>query len=769
MLLSPVRASREMVFLGDVEVVNSKTTRQTRQDGKAYVEYTFDISIDPELALGPVWRFTARYSSALETHRKLERVAGVKKDGGGGGSSDGFVLPPFPPKYRGQDMVNNDENVAKRGEELREYYQKLFNVEEVMNHAMLETNMGGLCATKLRQNADKQTPENIAPGLMLTDENRRMVEARRSTLLSKVGGGALSAVQMAPSLRFNPLAAVSSMASSRNLDPGSLAEVAAAAAAANDDAVLKSGTLTMSDRPYYFELGARTLRFFAEGPPPAWGSDKPYPGAPSGEVLIEGAAVMQVDDETTRGRHCFDIKTLETAGRGEMFVRLDAASRDELTDWMMAVLEQQMRLTQAQAQAESSLGTASGGGELEQSSSATDRDRDRDRPISASELRTTVGGASERSRAGSDFTDDGGYGGAGVVDEGSLRFSASSWSSAPLDGNGNGNGKQQQQQAESMKRLWERQNEYSLTAEAERLRSERRDLLHWVLKETQRVHQAKYGTMSARVLLPRSTTATNTRTDGLGGVTMADPAQFDLDDPKIVERVLQTLERSQATSEEKPIDLQDAPRATPFDPEEFPATTVPELRSAFTEEQLRIAAFETLLCCTLIIPPEDKTARKALDDAYNGGRGFLKRDVYLQKLSELQHGEQTQAMLMSVDLDEAEADDHASVSAESTYSDGTDGTDGSGAMGGARGLQQLTGSARRAIKVTIREQCNIAVEDYEELFQAMSVHVDDSDKNGAPESALEVGVAPPSGGFLPPQLYPAQHVLWRWRCVRQRR
>ena len=93
---------------------------------------------------------------------------------------------------------------------------------------------------------------------------------------------------------------------------------------------------------------------------------------------------------------------------------------------------------------------------------------------------------------------------------------------------------------------------------------------------------------------------------------------------------------------------------------------------------------ETLLCCTLIIPPEDKTARKVLEEAYNGGRGHLKKDVYLQKLAELQRGEHTQAMLMSVDLpvDEHEVgaryhdhDDEASVSTD--FSDGTDGTDGS--------------------------------------------------------------------------------------------
>ena len=61
--------------LGQIEVVLSKTTRQTRErDGKPYMEYTFDISVDAQLALGPVWRFTARYSSALETHRKLARV-----------------------------------------------------------------------------------------------------------------------------------------------------------------------------------------------------------------------------------------------------------------------------------------------------------------------------------------------------------------------------------------------------------------------------------------------------------------------------------------------------------------------------------------------------------------------------------------------------------------------------------------------------------------------------------------------------------------------
>ena len=132
------RVSR-VVDLGTVEVVVSKTSRQTRQDGRAYVEYTFDISIDPELALGPVWRFTARYSSALETHQKLERVAG--------GSKGKFVLPAFPPKYRGMDMVNKEENVAKRGEELRDYYTQLFNIQEVMNHPMLSTNMSGLCGS----------------------------------------------------------------------------------------------------------------------------------------------------------------------------------------------------------------------------------------------------------------------------------------------------------------------------------------------------------------------------------------------------------------------------------------------------------------------------------------------------------------------------------------------------------------------------------------------------------------------------------------------
>jgi hypothetical protein len=237
-----------------------------------------------------------------------------------------------------------------------------------------------------------------------------------------------------------------------------------------------------------------------------------------------------------------------------------------------------------------------------------------------------------------------------------------------------------------------------------------------------------------------------------------------------VPKVLQTLVRSQALLEEKPIDLQDAPRATVFDPEEFPATTVPELRAAFTEQQLTIAAFETLMCCTLVVPPEDKTARKVLDDAYNGGRGHLKKDVYLQKLAELQRGEHSAAMAaMGMSTDDMDDYDNASVSADSLASSSFSDETGTDETGTTHAAGRLTGAARRAIKTTIREQCSIKQEDSEELYHALSVHEDDSDKDGTPESALEVGVAPPNGGFLPPQLFPAQHVLWRWRCVRQRR
>ena len=133
----------------------------------------------------------------------------------------------------------------------------------------------------------------------------------------------------------------------------------------------------------------------------------------------------------------------------------------------------------------------------------------------------------------------------------------------------------------------------------------------------------------------------------------------------------------QALEEEMQIDLQDAARATVFDPEEFPATTVPELRPAFTEQQLTVAAFETLLCCTLVVPPEDQTARKLLETAYKGGH--LKKEIYQQQLAALKRSEQSAAMGMSEDVGMDEYDD-ASVSADSldvrSCPDGTKGRGG---------------------------------------------------------------------------------------------
>ena len=420
-----------MVDLGTVEVVVSKTSRQTRQDGRAYVEYTFDISIDPELALGPVWRFTARYSSALETHQKLERVAG--------GSKGKFVLPAFPPKYRGMDMVNKEENVAKRGEELRDYYTQLFNIQEVMNHPMLSTNMSGLCGSELLHQAEKQTPENIAPNLMLTEENNRMIAARRNRLQKSIE-------------RFR----------------GGMSELVPQKASPGDDgtedeeaAVIKGGMLTMSETPYYFELGTRTLRFFADQPPPgtsAAGRRLAHPGAPSGEIPFVGAAVIQVDDETTAGRHCFDIETQETAGRGKMSrtFRLDAASQDDLTDWYVAVLEQQMLLAEGVAAARATDGAGGGGvGASFSSSSSSAGALERGRSDPPKQRGT---------RSGSTGTEDGGPG----SEVGSLRASVASGMSASQYGSSRSTVSvvsEMPARLQSMKRLWEKENEYSLTAE----------------------------------------------------------------------------------------------------------------------------------------------------------------------------------------------------------------------------------------------------------------------------------------------------------------
>ena len=688
--------------LGQIEVVLSKTTRQTRErDGKPYMEYTFDISVDAQLALGPVWRFTARYSSALETHRKLARVEEGSKR-----ADPSFVLPSFPPKHRGLNMVDSKENVERRGREMAAYYAELFNCPAVLNHPMLKTNMAGLCAEELLKRAVAQTPENMA--LKLTDENLRMVEARRSNLLAKTMAGVSKGMSAGTDLLAAGAAKMGT--------PGMAGGAAGAAAeegqeGAEDEEVVKSGQLKMGEEAYTFELGRTALRFFAEGREEQVRS-----------IPLRNAAVMKVEwteeDQTTKGRECFDIETEETAGRGRMKFRLEAESRAEVDEWMLALLEQQA----------SSLPAAAPSGAPDDAAAAGAERRGSEPPAPG-----------ERARGDSDVNP-------------SPRTSVGSWASHPVV----------VAKPESMVRLWEKEAAFSLTVDAERLRVERRSLLHWVLKEAERDHHQRSVEQTGvkgegRVRLPRAATATNARTDGVGSYTMADPQEFDLDKDDIVPKVMKTLVQSQALAEERVIDLSTVPRATTFDPDEFPATTVPELRAAFTDEQLRIAAFETLLCCTIVEPPEDNREKKLLDDAYKNG--LLQKERYMQKLSELQRAPDGSGELGAAGA--VDYDDTSSVSADSSISG--DETDEEG------GVRLLTPGSAIAVKTTIREQCNIEEADYEELFGAMSVHENDSDKDGTPESALEVGVASPHGDFLPPRLHPAQHVLWRWRCVRQRR
>ena len=331
MMGAPKLSHPRVVDLGTVEVVVSKTTRQTRHDGKAYIEYTFDISIDPELALGPVWRFTARYSSALETHRKLERVAGGRKGGG-----DGFALPGFPPKYRGTDMVNKQENVDKRGQELRDYYGELFNVPEVMNHPMLSTNMGGLCASALLR--EKQAPESIAPSLMLTEENNRDRGAAHRATDRHRAVSRNHSTGCPTWCRRSPTAAWMAPRTAIRSDQGRDAEDERGAttfrARHADVALLRrpATSIVGPDREPH-TLARRPERYLS-------GSTREMP---TKTERCSSAAVIRVDDETTAGRHCFDIETQETAGRGKLKVRLDAAVRTADRQYM-AVLEQQMLL-----------------------------------------------------------------------------------------------------------------------------------------------------------------------------------------------------------------------------------------------------------------------------------------------------------------------------------------------------------------------------------------------------------------------------------------
>ena len=86
--------------------------------GDAFREYKFLVCILGESVKG----FTVRYSHAQKCHARLKKAI----------SGLGSVHFPFNRADAARDMVQNEANVARRGEELRVYYQQLFDKHDVL-------------------------------------------------------------------------------------------------------------------------------------------------------------------------------------------------------------------------------------------------------------------------------------------------------------------------------------------------------------------------------------------------------------------------------------------------------------------------------------------------------------------------------------------------------------------------------------------------------------------------------------------------------------
>ncbi len=175
--------------------------------------------------------------------------------------------------------------------------------------------------------------------------------------------------------------------------------------------------------------------------------------------------------------------------------------------------------------------------------------------------------------------------------------------------------------------------------------------------------------------------------------------------------------------------------------------TVPEFRQAFSEEQMLLAGYEALLCCTVVKPPD--FAQRLTDEASAQQR-------FEEAGQEVLAAEQSLAELSAADKPDNEAIADAAQELE-RKKEAVQAASGAGAD--TVSAEVLV--ARDYVETVLKPQFSLTSRAHGELVQALSVCSEDNDEECA---ASLVGVGVPKA-----HLAPFNVLQWRWRCVRFRR
>lgn len=231
------------------------------------------------------------------------------------------------------------------------------------------------------------------------------------------------------------------------------------------------------------------------------------------------------------------------------------------------------------------------------------------------------------------------------------------------------------------------------------------------------------------------------------------PAQCELDDDqKFLNTPLEGIERLPSIRKSIATDAL-APSAGDEDGQLASLCTVPEFRQAFSNEQMLLAGYEALLCCTVVNPPEfaqrlaeDAMARQRVEEAA-AQESVLAAEQQLTELSAADEPDDEAIAEAATALEKKKAAVEAASSA--------------GAAVEPPEVLVARAEAQDYVETVLKPQFSLTSRAHRELVAALAVSSEDNDEDCA---ASPVGVGVPKA-----HLAPSNVVQWRWRCVRFRR
>ena len=229
------------------------------------------------------------------------------------------------------------------------------------------------------------------------------------------------------------------------------------------------------------------------------------------------------------------------------------------------------------------------------------------------------------------------------------------------------------------------------------------------------------------------------------------PVQCELDDDqKFVYTPLEGIERLPSIRKSIATDAR-APSVGDEVDQLASLCTVPEFRQAFSNEQMLLAGYEALLCCTVVNPPE--FAQRLAEEA-------LAKQRVEAAAQDVLAAEQNLTELSAADEPNDEAIAEAATALEKKKA-AVEAASSAGAPVEPPEVLVARAEAQDYVETVLKPQFSLTSRAHRELVAALAVSSKDNDEDCA---ASPVGVGVPKA-----HLAPCNVLQWRWRCVRFRR